>query len=189
MPVSEWLIVHMALSVGFRWKGFHKIFEAGAVFRGQISFQGVRQGAFQTAHPALAFVVQVGAPASHFTARIHLHPVCGADNPHHLPFWQDFAAAHTGALWHVLYALNRLLRRHLQITRRPLSPKSRKGCLFPGISRFVAALVNLTPDHFAQVFIELKFDGFLFALLTLLLVGGILFGCAGGLEDFWLHLE
>ncbi|CAG0973987.1 hypothetical protein ANAEL_01338 [Anaerolineales bacterium] len=177
--MSEWLIVHMTLPVGFRRQGLHKLFQAGAVFRRQLGFERMSQGAFHAAHPAVMFIVQVGSPSSHFASRIHPHPISCADDPHHLSLGQDFAASHASPLRHMLHTLNRFLR-HLQIIRRTLLP----------IAFRFAALVDLASHNFAQVFIEFQFDGLLLALLAFLLFTvDFLFSPLGILEDFGLHLE
>jgi hypothetical protein len=136
-------------------------------------------------------VVQVSSPSSHFAAGVHPYPIGCADDPHHLSFGQDFAASHASPLGHMLYTLDRLLLCHLQIIRRIPSHCWERDESFPISSSIIAAtLVDLAPDNCPQVFVELEFDGFLLALLTLLLVAaGFLINVLGILEDFGFHLE
>ncbi len=169
----------MLLPVGLCWQSLHKIFQLNAVFRGQFSFERIRQSSPHSTHPTIALIVQIGSPSGQFAGWVHLHSISRANDPHHLSFRQNFTASHAGSLGHMFYTLGRFLS-HLQITRR----------LFPIISSFIAAaLVYLTANDCAQAFVKLQFNGFLLALLALLLVTGFLFCRTSVLEDFGLHLE
>ncbi len=124
--------------------------------------------------------MQIGPPSGHFANRVHMHPIGRADDPHHLPFGQDFAAPHAGSLGHMLHALGRFLLGHLQIIRRTLLPIA---------VRVAAAFVDLASDDFAQVLIILKFNSLLLAFLAFLLIAAGFFFGFGVLEEFGLDLE
>ena len=161
--MSEWLFVHGFLA-GFRLfrQGIHKNFQSSAVIRTQFRFERIRQSSPQSAHPAFPLVVEISTSSGKFTGWVDLYSISGTHDPQHLPFGQNLAAAYARPLWNMFHTLGRFLR-HLLITRKELFPIA-AGFIF-------AAFMDLAADHCAEVFIELQFDGFLFALLTFLLIG------------------
>ncbi len=157
-PVSEWLIVHMLLLVGFRIirlimrQCIHKVFQLNAVIRSQFRFERMGQSSPQAAPPAFAAVMHVCAPASQFTGQVHAHPFGRAHDAQHLPFGQHLAAAHTSALGHMLHTLDRFLL-HLRFI--PLLQNGGGINFLPFLAAsFVAAFVLLAANDCAKVFVK-----------------------------------
>src|SRR5258706_7863146 len=61
----------------------HKLFQFRTFIYSQSCFQRIGKRAFQPSLPALAPVMQVGSPSSHFTGRVHLHSFGCADDSNH----------------------------------------------------------------------------------------------------------
>src|SRR3990172_10050707 len=101
-------------------QGLHKIFQFHAVFGSQFCFERMSQSTPQAVRPTFTAVMQIRAPASQFTGWVHSYPLNCADDPQHLPFWQNLAASHTSTLGYMLYAVDRFVL-HLQSSPSSIS--------------------------------------------------------------------
>lgn len=87
----------------------HKCFQAFTVGCRELDLQGVRQPALEAPLPAFPAVMQVSAAASKLAGRVHQNSLWGPHQADELPLGKDGAAAHTGSLRDVFYALDSFL--------------------------------------------------------------------------------
>ncbi len=74
--------------------------------------------------------MQVRPAPGQLAGGIHTDPVCRADYPDQGPLWQDFPAAHTGALRHMLDALDRFLAHILSFYSSQSHSPAPRLCFF-----------------------------------------------------------
>jgi len=171
----------------------HETFKHCALFQRQGCLQGMCKRALQASLPALTAVVQIRSPSGKFAGRVDLHTSRRSHNTDHLSFGQYFTTTHTSPLGHMLYTLNRFLLGHLHL-------KPQRGYIdrfhsmarykLPTLAGFISAMLMLfTGNHCAKLLVKLKFDAFLLALLTFLLVCRLFLCFTSGLEDLRLHRE
>src|ERR1043165_2845896 len=97
-PVSDFnrshLATHQPNTLRLHRQSSHKFFKAGAVSLSQRCFQCMTKRTFQAALPTFTPVVQIGASTGKFTGWVDLHSASSSNKPNHLPFGQNFPAAH-----------------------------------------------------------------------------------------------
>jgi hypothetical protein len=136
----------------------------------------MRQRAFQAAFPTFAAVMQIGASPANFTGRVHLHPFGRAHDAHHLPLGQNFTAAHTRALGHMLHVWTGFL------DTPSIIPSSDAGGITNILPIYLRrqmrrrrACASCGPQLRQAFFVELKLNTLLLALLAFLLIRRLIF--------------